>query len=93
MTGFDSFCNDSQGFGPINAFNNDLTPCAQGLIVIAPLCLIMIIWGIVQLIVVCRLYIVYIVHAYIMYVTCIFQKCSSNMCKQINHITYTQIYE
>eukprot|EP01084_Bolivina_argentea_P028754 53390_1 len=45
----DDFCNDSQGWGPLNTSKNDLTPCSQSLLIITPLCLIFIIIGIAHL--------------------------------------------
>ena len=46
----DDFCNDPQGWGPINDDKNDLTPCAQSIILFAPVNLIFIILGLLSII-------------------------------------------
>ncbi len=44
------FGNDPQGWGPLNEDNNDLTPCAQGLLIFGPVNLIFIIMGSISII-------------------------------------------
>ena len=38
----DDFCNDSEGWGPVNDDSNDLTLCAQSCIITFPICFLMI---------------------------------------------------